>query len=704
MIAIFKREFKACYTNITGWLFMSVILFFYGLYFYVYNLRNGYAYISYPLSAICFLLIVAVPILTMRIMAEEKRTRTDQLILTAPVSLPGIIIGKFLAAAAVFTIDILIIALTPLVLSIYGEVPMAESYTAILGFWLFGLSAIAIGIFASSLTESQIVSAVISFGFLFLGYMMTNISSLISEGGNWITKILNCYDLYTPFGSFMTGTLDFSKAIYFLTIILLFLFFTVMVIQKRRWSMSVKRIGLGAFSFGTIILAVAAAWGLNYGFSCLPTDYTTIDVTYNKMFSLTDQTKNYVKDLDMDVAIYVLSSEVGADSTLSETLGRYDDLSKHITVKYISDSETPDFYKKYTDKAPTNNSLIVVSDKRSRIIDYDDIYEYEYDYTNYSSSISAYDAEGKITSALEYVTMDSDQMPKVYILSGHNEVTLGNKFVEALDKANINHEELTLLKNDSVPEDAQLLIINGAKSDLSNDDLTKIKAYLDNGGTVLLNTSYDTTNVPNQEKLMADFGITKNSGIVMENDLNYVYGNTAYYLLPEVLSNKYTSGINNGYVFAPYACGLTIDEENENYSFVTILESTAEAVSKTNTEAATTSKFEEGDIEGPFYIGVASTRTDKPGTLIAFGSIDIFTDEANEIVSGSNATMFDGILNTHVILNEDALPVIESKTYTVPSLVITSALGILYGLLVMIIIPITLIVLGIIIWVSRKKR
>ena len=137
MFAILKREVKAYFQTVTGWLFIAAVLVLYGLYFYVYNLRAGYPYISYSLSAIAFIMLITVPVLTMRSFAEERHSRTDQLILTAPVSVGKVVLGKYLAMASVFTIDMVIIAITPLLLMSYGTIPLGECSSAwILAVWL----------------------------------------------------------------------------------------------------------------------------------------------------------------------------------------------------------------------------------------------------------------------------------------------------------------------------------------------------------------------------------------------------------------------------------------------------------------------------------------------------------------------------------------------------------------------------------------
>ena len=206
MSAIYKRELKSYFRSFIGFLFIAVTLFFLGLYFSVYNLMNGYPYFAYVVSSVTFLFMLTVPILTMRILAEEKRSKTDQLILTAPVSVGGIVMGKFLALLTIFAIPVAIICFYPLIMAQYGSVPMGEAYLSILAYFLFGMTAIAIGLFLSSVTESQVIAAVLTFLVLFLGYMMDSICSIISSTGNLLTKLLRCFDLYTPFSNLLNGT------------------------------------------------------------------------------------------------------------------------------------------------------------------------------------------------------------------------------------------------------------------------------------------------------------------------------------------------------------------------------------------------------------------------------------------------------------------------------------------------------------------
>ena len=416
MLAIWKREFKSYLHTVIGWLFMAVILFFVGLYFTATNLLYGSAYFSNVISACGFILLLAVPILTMRCLAEERKNKTDQLILTAPVSLGKIIAGKFLALASIFTIPILVICLYPLILMKFGNIPVAESYTAILGFYLYGLACMAVGVFISSLTESQVIAAVLSFAALFVCYIMSGLCNMISSEGNVLTKILGCFDFYTRFSVFLTGTLDLKAVIYFITVILLLLFLTCQSIQKRRWSISVKSLKTGVFSSGMIAVAIAVTVFINLVADQLPLSVSSIDMTSNHLYSLTDDTVQFLKNMKEDVTIYVYGKKSTQDETISRTLSKYESESSHIKVEYKDPVKYPNFASDYTSDTLQENSLIVVGEKRNKVISYADMYETQIDYNTYSQQTTGYDGEGRITSALDYVT--AEEMPVVYRITG----------------------------------------------------------------------------------------------------------------------------------------------------------------------------------------------------------------------------------------------------------------------------------------------
>jgi ABC-2 type transport system permease protein len=500
----------------------------------------------------------------------------------------------------------------------------------------------------------------------------------------------------------MNGCLDITGIVYFLTIIALCLFLTCQVVQKRRFSFSAKKIGTSVFSVGTIVIAVAVAVVVNLVINELPSTVTSIDATSTKLYSLTDDTKTYLKLLDEDVTIYVLVSEDSADTTVQETLKRYEDLSSHISVVYKDPNLYPNFYSQYTDSTPSTGDLIVVSGDRSRVVSYNDLYETEFDYSTYSQNVTGYDAEGQITSAIQFVSMDASELPVIYEVTGHGETNLDGGFSEAVEKANITLSDLTLLKEDAVPEDASAIIINCPTSDFSSDDADKVIAYLDNGGKAIIITDFEYKGLTNFEKILDAYGVSRVDGIVAENDSNYYYNNNPFYILPNVASTSYTTSVAGKYIFAPYAEAFSYDTANEDVTYTELLSTTDSAVSKTDSANATTTEYEEGDVSGPFTLALAVEKGDMK--LVVAGSCVLFTDSADSIVSGANASMFTDTLSELVGDESIASSVIPVKEYSLSTITITSIHTIIAGLAAAVVLPILLLLAGIIIWAARRKK
>lgn len=708
MLAIFKREFKSYFQNVIGWLFVAALLAVYGLYFYVYNLKNGYPYISYDLKGIGFIMMIAVPILTMRSLSDEKKTKTDQLMLTSPVSVGRIVAGKYLAMAAVYTIDIALFALSPLVLSIYGKVALSEAYVALFGYWLYGLSCIAVGLFISSISESVIISAILTFAALFLSYMMQSITGLISSSGNLLTKVLNCFDLYTPFENFVSGCFSVTSAAYYVTVILLLCFLTTQSIQKRRWAFSKKMIGTGAFSAGMIVIMCAICVVVNLVVTALPAKYTSIDCSATKLYSLTSDTKDRVSKLDEDITIYVLNSKKSKDAKIDETINRYKDLTSHIKVKYVDPATNPRFYQDYTDTTPTTNSLIIESKNRSKVIDYNDIYEYDsssyyYGYQS-QSSITGYDAEGQITSAIEYVTMDADELPVIYQITGHNETKIGSNFQSVVSKANANLKSLELFNEEKVPEDATAIIINSPTVDFNEEDAQKVIDYLNSGGKALIIGCYAYNDeLTNFNKILAAYNVSFKTGVVAENDSSKYYQNPLY-LLPTVETTDYTSDATDGYVFLAGSCAISYPEDTDDVTYTKLLSTSDSAVLKRDWKNITTSKAEDADENGPFTTGLAVNDSSTGASIVVFGTPYVVDDSYDNAVSGNNADMFKDVITSMTGNVELASSVIPVKDYTLSNITINTLQAVITGLIIMVAVPILLIIIGIVVWAMRRKK
>ena len=699
MKAVLKRELKAYFTSVIGWIFLAAFFFVFNLYFVANNLIYGTPYLSYSLSNVAFVLVIIIPILAMRSMAEDRRTKTDQLLYTAPVSIPKVIIGKFLALVAIFSIVVGAICLCPLLLSRFGNVPMAESYAAIFGIWLYGCLSIAICVFVSALTESQVIAAVLSFALLFIGFMMQQITGLISSSDNVVTKVLNALCTQTHLTNFCNGILDVTGIVYYVSGTVLFLFLTCQLVQKHRWSVSAKKIRRGVFNSSFVVIGLAIVVAVNVFANELPEKAKSVDLTSQNLYTLTDDSVNLVKDLKQDVTLYVLSSEKSADDTVARTLSNYEDASSHIKVEYIDPAVSPNFYASYTDTAPSDGSIIVVSGNTSKVVSSSDLYQYDIDYSTYTQTKSAYDGEGQLTSAISYVT--SEDLPKVYTITGHGETALDDTFKSALEKMNISVEDLTLLQEEAIPEDAAAVIINGPTSDFSADDATKISTYLAGGGKLIVTTAYNKTeDTPNFDGILSAYDIQVTNGLVMDSDSSHYY-QYPFYLLPDVASATQTSKVSN-YVFMPYAQALTnAGVHTDTITWTDLLTTSDNAYVKTDISNITTFEKESGNQSGKCTLAANVPDSESGADITVVASVLAFSNDADSIVSGQNLALFKGITSTFA--SSDSAVSIDAKPYTYTTLSVNQSVAIMSETLLVMVLPVALIVIGIVIWYRRRR-
>ncbi len=713
MIAIFKKDLASLFHGFIGWLYLAVMWALMSLYIGSNCLIGLSPDISGVLSVSSVLMLIMLPILCMRSFAEERKSRTDQLILTAPVSVGKVVAGKYLALAALHTIVTAGLGLYPLLLSRFGTVPYAQSYTGLLGMWLFGLAETAVCIFLSSLTESVIIAAVLSFAVLFLSMVMPNLEQMISSDGNVLTTVMSALDIPSRFDTFLNGTIDLTSIVYLLSVIFLFLFLTTQVIQKRRYSVSGKTLRFGTYSMGLIALVLAIAVAANLAINRFPSDNTKFDVTSNGLYSLTTETKEYLQQLDRDVTIYVLASSSDMDSALNRTLQQMEEQSQHLTVSYVDPASNPSFLQEYSDVMNCSwNSLIVECGDRYKLVDYSDVYEYSVDYSTYTQSVSGYDAEGQVDSAIAYVT--SENLPRLYALTGHGEESIGSNFTAALTKLNCEYESLDLMVNEAVPEDCDILLINGPTSDLSSDDADIIMNYLEQGGSLIATTNFQQAEeMPNWNRILNYYGLSVSQGVVLENNPGYYYRSEAY-LLPDVQTAAETASVleGNGYVFMAYAQALEETDASEDasedaVSLTPLLTTSESAYMHSDVTAATEDFSQTGeDVTGEFLLGAKAVRgnADEAAAYI-FSSVLIFSDGADQMVSGSNASLFSDIVRTRMEENGSetgisvAVKSVNSTYLTVPTMT-----AILVNLFCIIVIPLMLLTGGFITWFVRRRR
>mgnify|MGYP003096624643 FL=1 len=234
MFAIFKRELKAYFTSPLGYVFLAIFYAFSGLFFYIFSLSVGSTDISSVFLMMFMVLMVFVPLLTMRLLSEDKKQKTDQLILTAPVSLLSIVMGKFLAAYAIFAIGVAVMPVYGFVMSTFATVSWLPIWGNTVGLLLLGGIFVSIGLFISSLTENQMIAAIGGFFINLMILLMNTLKSAIPNG--FLQDVLSSISVYSRYSEITSGIFSLSSLIFFVSVIFIFLFLTVRVLEKRRWA------------------------------------------------------------------------------------------------------------------------------------------------------------------------------------------------------------------------------------------------------------------------------------------------------------------------------------------------------------------------------------------------------------------------------------------------------------------------------------
>ncbi|OQB15927.1 MAG: Inner membrane transport permease YbhR [Firmicutes bacterium ADurb.Bin193] len=234
MTAIFKRELRSYFTSPIGYVFLGITLLVSGIFFVYSNLYRTVKDMSDFFNDLTLIFVLLLPLLTMRLFTEDKKNKTDQLLLTAPVTVTKIVVGKYLSAVVLFGFALVIMLIYPFVMLLYGKINLLPIFALYLGFFLAGASLISIGVFISATTESQIIAAVITFITIF-GIM---ISGWIASVFNYpfIRYAVDWFSVFKRFTEFTAGVLSLSSVVYFLSFSAVFIYLTVLSIEKKRWS------------------------------------------------------------------------------------------------------------------------------------------------------------------------------------------------------------------------------------------------------------------------------------------------------------------------------------------------------------------------------------------------------------------------------------------------------------------------------------
>ena len=457
-------------------------------------------------------------------------------------------------------------------------------------------------------------------------------------------------------------------------------------------------------SYSLIITAVVLALLIvvNIFANRLPATLTKLDISASKLYSITSNTKAVVGNLQKDVTIYWIVQADAEDSILSNLLSKYESLSGHIQVVKKNPDVFPTFTANYTEETVENNSLIVECGDRYRYIPLEEIYEYEVDQYTYSYVVDAFDGEGVITSAIDYVV--SEELLQMYIMEGHGEAELPATFSDQITKDNIEMTSFTLLNTETVPEEADCVLIYAPQSDISAEEKETLASYVENGGKLLVMAGpVEGGMLTNLNSLLEDYSITVNEGIVVEGDSYFYAFQQPYILLPGMQSSAITDSLlnENYYVILPLAQGLTGATDATDATVTELLSTSTAAFSKIAGFELETYEMEEGDIEGSFALGVA-IDTAAGGSMVWFTCSEFVNETYNSWSSGANVDLAMNAVS--YLVGETEAMAIRSKSMDYNYLTISESTASQLKVLMIGVVPLLYLGIGIGVLVRTRRK
>ncbi len=469
--------------------------------------------------------------------------------------------------------------------------------------------------------------------------------------------------------------------------------------KKRKLKNNQLAMKGGSYSLILSVIVLLILVVVNVLASVLPSTITQLDISSSKLYSITSNTKVVVNALDKDVTIYWIVQSDQENSVLQNLLEKYESLSDHIKVVKKNPDVYPTFAEQYTSETVSNNSLVVECGDKYRYISYDDIYVTEADMTTYSYTQS-FDGEGQITSAIDYVV--SDEHPQLYITQGHGEADLSTSFSNQLEKQNIETTAFTLLNEESVPEEADAVLIYAPTSDISDKEKEMLEEYTSNGGKLMVVAGpTESGTLTNLYSLLNDYGVESEDGIVVEGDTDYYAFQQPYILMGTMAEHDITSALIEGnyYTLMPIAQGLKVSDSAEN---VTALLTTSDtAYSKSAGYSLQTYDKEDGDTDGPFATAVA-IECDNDGKIVWFSSSYFLEDTYVSYSSGANLDL--GMNALSYMIGENETLAIRSKSLSYGTLTISESTAAFLKFIMIGLIPLVFLGAGIYVSVNRRRQ
>ncbi len=381
----------------------------------------------------------------------------------------------------------------------------------------------------------------------------------------------------------------------------------------------------GSYSVGLIAVAIGIVVVINLIAGQLPESVRNIDISDNRIYEITDTSKDLLKDLDSKVTFTVYAEKSSTDDKIKTFLSKYSALSNKISVEWVDPVQHP---SALTENNVSSDTILVKCEDTGKSttvafssILVSDAYSY---YTTGSSTATEFDGEGQLTSAVNYVT--STDSNKMYYTSGHGETSFSTSVTDLMSKNNMEEEEINLMMQSEIPDDCDLLFINGISSDLTEDEKTMIENYMKDGGKVFIILGEIDGEVPNLDALLNTYGMERADGYIA--DMERSYQGNYYYIFPNITATgDLAEGLSSNMVMFVNAHGLTLtDPANDSIDVESFM------TTSTNAYAVT----EDSQEQGTYVLGAVATETIAADDSDSSESSDSDTSDSDSTDSDSS--------------------------------------------------------------------
>lgn len=563
MRAVFKKEFRSVLLSNAGISFIGLFLCFVGSMIAYWNLSQQASAFEVIFAYLPFAALVLIPLLTIGAFSKERREGTDRFLALMPLSNRDIALGKYLSRLVIAMLPNVVMLFIPLVLDLFGDVNYITAYVVIFVFSILEALLLAISLYIDTIFKRRYFAMSMPYVILAALFVIGVVGKNIPVS-DFVTKVLSTVLLkispFSLFEEFLYGIVDFSVIFVYLSFTLLFVALTVLAFGKKNGSYAYEDNKNTAERANRRVISLVMAGAVLFANICVlvtPAKLAKIDITPERTYTLSEETKEFLDSLDKDVTLYIIDLEE-SEYRVKLFLDRMAAYSSHLSVREIDSKKDTEFCEKYGleefDSNSLTNSIIVESDARYSMIYLSSLFtytnekfgferisasEFPYYYSVYSSSteyaeyVNAllsetdmyFEGQTVIPQYIEYVA--ADYIPSVYVLGGHGAGISNSLFYELSVYYGLKYKTLELTEGAEVPMDVSSLIIARPETDLSESEANAIKKYLSQGGQITVLTEENNLSMKNLMSVLAAYGMTANSAILTETKVTKGEGDNA---------------------------------------------------------------------------------------------------------------------------------------------------------------------------------